>query len=127
MDEESRKAYHDHQGKEHDRLFGKDMLTRYKRALEGLTPGGSEFVDDPERCAAVVRSSSEGIMSVLTKRVKQLNALMDLMQYVLKVGHIYPDDTPEKINVVFGHPSIEDWTRIFLEARKAKYILDGKL
>lgn len=35
----------------HDQLF-----LRFKKELEGLTPGGSEFVDDPERCAEVVRA-----------------------------------------------------------------------
>jgi hypothetical protein len=32
-----------------------ELCMRYKRALEGLTPGGSEFVNDPERCAEFVR------------------------------------------------------------------------
>lgn len=31
------------------------MLARWKRAIEGLTPGGSEFADDPERCALFIR------------------------------------------------------------------------
>ncbi len=35
------------------------LLDRYKRALEGLTPGGSEFANDPERCAAYVRDTIE--------------------------------------------------------------------
>lgn len=54
---------------------GDSLLTRYKRALEGLTPGGSEFVDDPERCAAFVRQSQESrwrhILKI-TKRIKEL-------------------------------------------------------
>lgn len=33
-----------------------ELLWRYKRALEGLTPGGSEFVNDPEYCAQYVRN-----------------------------------------------------------------------
>lgn len=32
------------------------LLWRYKRELEGLTPGGSEFVNDPEYCAQFVRN-----------------------------------------------------------------------
>jgi hypothetical protein len=35
------------------------ILKQYKRALEGLTPGGSEFANDPERCAAFVRDKME--------------------------------------------------------------------
>lgn len=31
------------------------MTLRWKKAVEGLTPSGSEFVDDPERCAAHIR------------------------------------------------------------------------
>jgi hypothetical protein len=34
-----------------------DLLRRYKAALEGLTPGGSEFVNDPENCARYVREA----------------------------------------------------------------------
>jgi hypothetical protein len=32
-----------------------DTVWRWKRALEGLTPSGSEFVDDPEFCAKYVK------------------------------------------------------------------------
>ena len=39
----------------HDKL--KEINTRWKRAIEGLTPSGSEFVDDPENCAAYIRST----------------------------------------------------------------------
>lgn len=35
------------------------LLWRYKRALEGLTIGGSEFVNDPEYCAAHIRERFE--------------------------------------------------------------------
>jgi predicted nucleic acid-binding Zn-ribbon protein len=30
-------------------------LARWKKAIEGLTPSGSEFVNDPEACAAHIR------------------------------------------------------------------------
>ena len=58
-----------------ERLQGTDLLTRYKRALEGLTPGGSEFVDDPERCAACVKSTRDSLMCVLVERTKQVHEL----------------------------------------------------
>lgn len=54
---------------------GDSLLLRYKRALEGLTPGGSEFVDEPERCAEMVRESLASRMRVivsLTKRNREL-------------------------------------------------------
>lgn len=33
-----------------------DLLQRYQRALEGLTPGGSEFYHNPELCAEHIRA-----------------------------------------------------------------------
>ena len=38
-----------------DLLGMQDRLARWKRAVEGLTPSGSEFADDPEACAAFIR------------------------------------------------------------------------
>ena len=58
-----------------ERLQGTDLLTRYKRALEGLTPGGSEFVDDPERCAENVKSTRDTLMRMLVRRTKQVHEL----------------------------------------------------
>jgi hypothetical protein len=49
------------------------FITRYKKALEGLTPGGSEFVDDPERCATLIRSSRETQHGLLIKWKKDQN------------------------------------------------------
>lgn len=37
----------------HDKLEA--MERRWKKAVEGLTPSGSEFVDDPENCARHIR------------------------------------------------------------------------
>lgn len=31
------------------------VIARWKKAIEGLTPSGSEYVDDPERCAQHIR------------------------------------------------------------------------
>lgn len=56
---------------------GDSLLLRYKGALEGLTPGGSEFVDAPERCAAFVRQSQDSRwrhILKLTRRIKALEA-----------------------------------------------------
>jgi hypothetical protein len=47
------------------------------RALESLTPSGSEFVNDVDRCVAFVRAHNATQMSVivrLTKRVRELEA-----------------------------------------------------
>ena len=32
-----------------------DLLKRYKKSLEGLTVGGSEYYDNPERCAMCIK------------------------------------------------------------------------
>lgn len=45
------------------------------RALEYLTPGGSEYVDDIPRCIATVRESHSTVMRQLVKVTKELHAL----------------------------------------------------
>jgi len=45
------------------------------RALESLTPGGSEFVNEVERCVEFLRENRTSQMKMivaLTKRVKEL-------------------------------------------------------
>jgi hypothetical protein len=36
--------------------MNEDLLKRYKKALEGLTVGGSEYYDEPERCARDIKA-----------------------------------------------------------------------
>lgn len=43
------------------------LLKRYKRALEGLTVGGSEFVNDPERCLAHIKNRQEAAERIARK------------------------------------------------------------
>jgi hypothetical protein len=50
---------------------------RYDMALQSLTPGGSEFVHDPERCVETVRALRRGEHEAAVKyavRVKELEA-----------------------------------------------------
>ncbi len=49
-------------------------LEAYTRELEGLTPGGSEFVGDPKRCADVVRVLRAGEHRALVSAKRQLAA-----------------------------------------------------
>ena len=49
------------------------MSARWKKSIEGLTPGGSEFVDNPEYCAAYIRKRCE-YPSIITKLREQLVA-----------------------------------------------------
>lgn len=46
-------------------------IARWKKALEGLTPQGSEFVNDPERCAAYVQDARTSERSLLKEKVKE--------------------------------------------------------
>ena len=50
------------------------LFKRYKKALEGLTPGGSEFVDEPERCAQVIKDTRDSQHRVLLNWKKDQNA-----------------------------------------------------
>lgn len=45
------------------------------RALESLTPSGSEFVDEVERCVQFVRDNRESLMRVIVQLKKRLNEL----------------------------------------------------
>lgn len=51
-----------------------DLLWRYKRALEGLTPGGSEFVNDPEYCAQFVRNRQTHQHETIIRQQLQIKA-----------------------------------------------------
>lgn len=38
-------------------------LQTWRRALHSLTPGGSEYADDPQRCVQYVRASREHLFA----------------------------------------------------------------
>lgn len=44
-------------------------------ALQSLTPGGSEYVDDPARCVAFVRDTRTSQHETIKRQQKQLNEL----------------------------------------------------
>lgn len=46
-------------------------LARYKKSLEGLTPGGSEFCDEPETCAIWIQHSRDGLQYALKEKIKK--------------------------------------------------------
>jgi hypothetical protein len=48
--------------------MNENLLKRYKKALEGLTVGGSEYYDDPERCARDIKDR----LNFQDKRIKEL-------------------------------------------------------
>jgi len=45
-------------------------IARWKKAIEGLTPGGSELVNDPERCAAYLHEHTQYPKQILELRAK---------------------------------------------------------
>lgn len=46
-----------------------EYIVSYKRSLEGLTPGGSEFVDDPKFCAEFIRNRMNHLSESMKKMV----------------------------------------------------------
>jgi len=56
-----------------DARFVNELLWRYKKALEGCTPGGSEFVNDPEYCAEFVRERSRGLIHAMAEQKRRLS------------------------------------------------------
>ena len=51
-----------------------ELLKRYKKSLEGLTVGGSEYYDEPERCARDIQrrldSQNDTIRRLVLERRK---------------------------------------------------------
>lgn len=51
------------------------VAASWKRAVEGLTPGGSEFANDPERCAQFIKDRCNYPKQIIELR-KQLAAAL---------------------------------------------------
>lgn len=64
---------------------GVDLFTRYKRALESLTPGGSEFEGNPEACAKFVRDVRGSQQRLLQDLTTQRNNLEDKCNTLAKM------------------------------------------
>lgn len=86
-----------------------DYRSPAMRALVSLTPGGSEFVNDPERCVAVVRATSESQGRVIVqfkkrmdKAEKERDALLVVCQEALDWSGY-----DSKENVLHMHGSLE--------------------
>jgi hypothetical protein len=72
-------AWDDFRASQHERDAGRllsiieeqdTMLKRWKAAVEGLTPNGSEYVDDPEACAAHIRERTRYPKQILELRAR---------------------------------------------------------
>lgn len=53
---------------------------RWERALVGLTPGGSEFVGDPEKCIKFVEERREALMRLFIDKKAELERLKSSQQ-----------------------------------------------
>lgn len=76
------------------------MNVHWKAAVEGLTPQGSEYVDDPEACAAAIRERCRYPKQIIEARarVEQLEkALREIIGEQLSGEtnlEFVPDDAP---------------------------------
>jgi hypothetical protein len=65
------------------------------RALERLTPGGSEYVDEIERCVTHVRESRHSMMQALVDAKKQAEArekeLLEVLRYYVRNNYRTPN------------------------------------
>jgi len=54
------------------------LLHRYRKALEGLTVGGSEYYNNPERCAEDIRHRLNSQSEIIKKLIKKRNEMRKL-------------------------------------------------
>jgi len=58
-----------------ERDKNENLLNRYRKALEGLTVGGSEYYNNPERCAEDIRHRLYKQNEMIKRLVKEKNEL----------------------------------------------------
>lgn len=70
------------------------LLNQAYRALESLTPGGSEFHESPDNCAAYVRRRLDVLHHLLTANIKRRKAAeLALFKYLQAIRvDVMPDD-----------------------------------
>lgn len=115
------------------------LVARWKKAVEGLTPSGSEFVDDPEACAAYIRKRCQYPQMIidlreqvdaLNKRLADTQVVTDEILSIMKVYH--QQEAKGNIDTPGGFEHMGDvwsrfliWERLLLESRLAA-LLEGK-
>lgn len=72
---------------------------RYRLALESLTPQGSEYVNDPDACVAVVRSYRRTQHERIIKLTKENNALRANQATVVQDAFKFLEDANETFHV----------------------------
>lgn len=58
--------------------------SRAMRALERLTPGGSEFFNDPDRCAEWVSERRQAVTRQMMRAVRRRSAVLDAVEKLLE-------------------------------------------
>lgn len=88
--------------------FINNLFWRYKKALEDLTPSGSEFVNDPEYCAEFVRDRQRNLLHVLAEQKKQASEDIHRLLSVIDLKH-QPRQAENIINRIrFRYPKKEE-------------------
>lgn len=81
-------------------------IARWKKAIEGLTPSGSEYVDDPEACAAYIRKRTKYPRIILELQAELSAARKAVFAEFMSAAKILglPDGnyTPDEILVKTG-------------------------
>jgi hypothetical protein len=76
-----------------DRRFLEIDRDRYDHALQSLTPGGSEFVRDPERCVQTVTELRRGEHAAMVKAIMDRRKLVEALRKYGK-HHVDCDGRP---------------------------------
>lgn len=64
-------------------------IARWKKAVEGLTPGGSEFFNDPERCAKFIRDFQMSIPARIVRQEAEIAALRGVLEALANDFEMY--------------------------------------
>lgn len=71
-----------------DAMKSSNVNMEAMRALESLTPSGSEFVNDPKRCAEFVREHRSSMMKFIAHLKKRLDVLWRARQALTEIHTI---------------------------------------
>ena len=64
-------------------IYEVTKLPQWKAALEGLTPSGSEFVDDPERCRQFVKDRLDNGHTMLMDSLRRCKAIEEALAPII--------------------------------------------
>ena len=100
------------------------LFDRYKKTLEGLTPGGSEYVNDPERCGITIREIMRGPITLIKRQKAELEAGEEMLE-ALKDARLCLSEFSKRRQVADG-PLSETFERIRAVIAKAESKVEGE-